>query len=288
MWNIILVLLVAFVGTSNADGADVCDDDWPGWLKRISLQETKSIQILDLDQDACEYHFRESGCKQGRNDCEGQANRDIDIANQDQQSGEFSSRAPVCEQRRNDCIGGADRNIRQANHDQGSCEHTHRQTECDGRESECNFNRDRSGKTPEQCADEGRGCEASRANCAWRYAGMRNAVVAAGWKEVGRNVATCASREGVARLFGIGSFGIAAIRTPSLQFGHAYFGHGRLVWVDTSSREDYPPAHRMYSTAGYRQVARLEDYYAADDAKLIFSKETSVPVSDDSFQSSIG
>ncbi len=47
---------------------------------------------------------------------------------------------------------------------------------------------------------------------------------------------------------------------------------GRHVWVDTSSRADYAPAHRMYSGAGYRQVARLDDFYAPDDAKLIFTK----------------
>lgn len=47
---------------------------------------------------------------------------------------------------------------------------------------------------------------------------------------------------------------------------------GRHVWVDTSSRADYAPAHRMYRNAGYRQVARLDDFYAPNDAKLIFTK----------------
>jgi ribosomal protein S18 acetylase RimI-like enzyme len=56
---------------------------------------------------------------------------------------------------------------------------------------------------------------------------------------------------------------------------------GRHVWVDTSSRPDYAPAHRLYSTAGYRQVARLDDFYAPKDAKLIFTKALAARVGDD-------
>jgi ribosomal protein S18 acetylase RimI-like enzyme len=47
---------------------------------------------------------------------------------------------------------------------------------------------------------------------------------------------------------------------------------GRLVWVDTSSRRDYLPAQGFYRAAGYREAARLDGFYGADDAKLIFAK----------------
>ncbi len=47
---------------------------------------------------------------------------------------------------------------------------------------------------------------------------------------------------------------------------------GRRVYVDTSSRGEYAPAHALYLGAGYREAARLPDFYATGDAKLIFEK----------------
>jgi GNAT superfamily N-acetyltransferase len=47
---------------------------------------------------------------------------------------------------------------------------------------------------------------------------------------------------------------------------------GQRIWVDTSSRPEYAPAHRMYEQAGYRQAACLADFYGPNDAKLIYSK----------------
>lgn len=47
---------------------------------------------------------------------------------------------------------------------------------------------------------------------------------------------------------------------------------GRHVWVDTSSRRDYAAAHRLYKAAGYREAARLVDFYGPGEAKLIFTK----------------
>jgi GNAT superfamily N-acetyltransferase len=55
---------------------------------------------------------------------------------------------------------------------------------------------------------------------------------------------------------------------------------GRLIWVDTSSRPEYAPAHRMYEQAGSRQAARLEDFYAPGDSKLIYSKTMGQPLAD--------
>lgn len=47
---------------------------------------------------------------------------------------------------------------------------------------------------------------------------------------------------------------------------------GQHVWVDTSSRRDYMPAHRLYHAAGYREAARLDGFYGPDDAKIVFAK----------------
>ncbi|MEX0809418.1 MAG: GNAT family N-acetyltransferase [Dongiaceae bacterium] len=46
----------------------------------------------------------------------------------------------------------------------------------------------------------------------------------------------------------------------------------RAIYIDTSSRPDYAPAHRLYEAAGYRVGARLTDFYARGDDKLIFAR----------------
>jgi len=46
----------------------------------------------------------------------------------------------------------------------------------------------------------------------------------------------------------------------------------RRMYVDTSGREQYGPTRRFYERMGYRVEARLEDFYAPGDDKLIFSK----------------
>jgi len=47
---------------------------------------------------------------------------------------------------------------------------------------------------------------------------------------------------------------------------------GRRIYVDTSSREQYAPTRAFYASCGYREVARLDDFYAAGDGKVIFVK----------------
>jgi GNAT superfamily N-acetyltransferase len=47
---------------------------------------------------------------------------------------------------------------------------------------------------------------------------------------------------------------------------------GRRIYVDTSSREQYAPTRAFYAACGYREVARLDDFYAAGDGKVIFVK----------------
>jgi ribosomal protein S18 acetylase RimI-like enzyme len=46
----------------------------------------------------------------------------------------------------------------------------------------------------------------------------------------------------------------------------------RLLIVETSSREEYAPTRRFYLSRGYEEAARLADYYAPGDARVIFAK----------------
>jgi ribosomal protein S18 acetylase RimI-like enzyme len=46
----------------------------------------------------------------------------------------------------------------------------------------------------------------------------------------------------------------------------------RLVIVETSSREDYAPTRRFYEKRGYAEHARLRDFYAAGDDRVILGK----------------
>jgi ribosomal protein S18 acetylase RimI-like enzyme len=51
----------------------------------------------------------------------------------------------------------------------------------------------------------------------------------------------------------------------------------RALYIDTSSRPDYAPAHRLYEAAGYRIAARLADFYAPGDDKLVFARRIDKP-----------
>lgn len=44
------------------------------------------------------------------------------------------------------------------------------------------------------------------------------------------------------------------------------------MFVDTSGREQYTPTRNFYERMGYREEARLIDFYAPGDDKLIFAK----------------
>ena len=48
-------------------------------------------------------------------------------------------------------------------------------------------------------------------------------------------------------------------------------GGGRL-YIETSSRAAYARTRRFYRAAGYRRVARLPDFYAPGDHKVVFCK----------------
>jgi ribosomal protein S18 acetylase RimI-like enzyme len=47
---------------------------------------------------------------------------------------------------------------------------------------------------------------------------------------------------------------------------------GGNLYIETSSRQAYVRTRRFYREAGYRQVARLRDFYAPGDHKVMFCK----------------
>jgi len=48
---------------------------------------------------------------------------------------------------------------------------------------------------------------------------------------------------------------------------------GRRVYIETSSRPLYEPTRAFYLARGYREEARLEDFYGPGDAKVVYVKE---------------
>jgi ribosomal protein S18 acetylase RimI-like enzyme len=51
---------------------------------------------------------------------------------------------------------------------------------------------------------------------------------------------------------------------------------GRRVWVETSSRDLYVPTRAFYVRRGYAEVARLPDFYAPGDSKVILGRDLSL------------
>jgi ribosomal protein S18 acetylase RimI-like enzyme len=47
---------------------------------------------------------------------------------------------------------------------------------------------------------------------------------------------------------------------------------GGQMFIETSARAAYGRTRRFYRAAGYRQAARLRDFYAAADDKIVFAK----------------
>ncbi len=47
---------------------------------------------------------------------------------------------------------------------------------------------------------------------------------------------------------------------------------GGGLYIETSSRQAYARTRRFYKVAGYRRVARLADFYAPGDHKIVFCK----------------
>ena len=47
----------------------------------------------------------------------------------------------------------------------------------------------------------------------------------------------------------------------------------RKIMIETSSRKDYEPARSLYEGMGFRERARIPDFYSPGDAKIIYEKE---------------
>jgi ribosomal protein S18 acetylase RimI-like enzyme len=48
---------------------------------------------------------------------------------------------------------------------------------------------------------------------------------------------------------------------------------GRRIYVETSSRNEYKPAHKFYDSCDYHIESILKDFYADGDSKIIYLKE---------------
>ena len=50
---------------------------------------------------------------------------------------------------------------------------------------------------------------------------------------------------------------------------------GRLLVVETSGRAAYAPTRAFYARRGYTEVARVRDFYAPGDDRIVFTKRLS-------------
>jgi ribosomal protein S18 acetylase RimI-like enzyme len=66
---------------------------------------------------------------------------------------------------------------------------------------------------------------------------------------------------------GIGSSLIVKAESQIIESG------GRLIMIETSSRQDYEKALRFYQHHGYEGISRISDFYAPGDDKLILQKK---------------
>ncbi len=49
----------------------------------------------------------------------------------------------------------------------------------------------------------------------------------------------------------------------------------RLLIVETSSLDEFEPARQFYSKCGFKEEARIQDFYAAGEDKIVFTKALS-------------
>jgi ribosomal protein S18 acetylase RimI-like enzyme len=47
---------------------------------------------------------------------------------------------------------------------------------------------------------------------------------------------------------------------------------GRLIVVETSSREDYEPTRNFYIRIQYKEISRIKDYYKINDDLVVYGK----------------
>jgi ribosomal protein S18 acetylase RimI-like enzyme len=50
---------------------------------------------------------------------------------------------------------------------------------------------------------------------------------------------------------------------------------GRMLLIETSSKESYGPTLRFYQRSGYDEISRIKDFYRVEDDKVVFCKKLS-------------
>ncbi|HLJ73721.1 MAG TPA: GNAT family N-acetyltransferase [Thermoanaerobaculia bacterium] len=48
---------------------------------------------------------------------------------------------------------------------------------------------------------------------------------------------------------------------------------GRMLLIETSSKESYAPTVRFYQRSGYDEISRIKDFYRIEDDKVVFCKK---------------
>ena len=48
---------------------------------------------------------------------------------------------------------------------------------------------------------------------------------------------------------------------------------GRMLLIETSSKESYGPTLRFYERSGYDEISRIKDFYRIECDKIVFSKK---------------
>ena len=48
-----------------------------------------------------------------------------------------------------------------------------------------------------------------------------------------------------------------------------------MIVIETSSRDDYAPTRKFYHKRGYQEAARLQDFYAAGDDRIVLTRRVS-------------
>jgi ribosomal protein S18 acetylase RimI-like enzyme len=48
---------------------------------------------------------------------------------------------------------------------------------------------------------------------------------------------------------------------------------GRMLLIETSSKESYGPTMRFYERSGYDEISRIKDFYRIEDDKVVFCKK---------------
>jgi len=52
--------------------------------------------------------------------------------------------------------------------------------------------------------------------------------------------------------------------------------NGRMLLIETSSKDSYQPTVRFYNQGGYDEISRIKDFYRVEDDKVIFCKKLRV------------